>query len=149
MKNDNSKLLNSFLKTLEYLTLLVIGGTIYVGLENLWRGYSHISMFFVGGFCFILIGLINEVYPWDMPFWKQVLIGDVMVLMVEFTSGVILNIILKLNVWDYSDLPFNILGQICLPFAILWLPIVAIGIVLDDYIRYLFFNEPKPKYKWI
>lgn len=145
---ENSRSLDFFLRILEYLSLMVIGGTIYVGIEIIWRGHSHVSMFFVGGICFILIGLINEIYKWDMPFWKQVFVGDFMVLMVEFCSGCILNIGLGLDVWNYSDMPFNVLGQICLPYAILWIPVVALGIFLDDWIRYLFFNEKKPQYVW-
>ena len=55
--------------------------------------------------------------------------------------------VLHLNVWDYSNMPLNVLGQICLPFSLLWV-IIAIGaIILDDYIRYCFFDEEKPRYK--
>lgn len=133
---------------LEYLFLLILGGAIYYGIECLWRGYSHITMFFVGGMAFILIGLINEIVDWNMLFWWQMTIGDVCVLILEFTFGVIFNIILGLNVWDYSDLPFNILGQICLLFALLWLPIIAFAIVLDDWIKYLLFHGKKPHYRF-
>lgn len=133
---------------IEYLFLLILGGAIYYGIECLWRGYSHITMFFVGGMAFILIGLINEIVDWNMLFWWQMTIGDVCVLILEFTFGVIFNIILGLNVWDYSDLPFNILGQICLLFALLWLPIIAFAIVLDDWIKYLLFHGKKPHYRF-
>ena len=133
---------------LEYLFLLILGGAIYYGIECLWRGYSHITMFFVGGMAFILIGLINEIVDWNMLFWWQMTIGDVCVLILEFTFGVIFNIILGLNVWDYSDLPFNILGQICLPFALLWLPVVAFAIVVDDWTKYLLFHGKKPHYRF-
>ena len=133
---------------IEYLFLLILGGAIYYGIECLWRGYSHITMFFVGGMAFILIGLINEIVDWNMLFWWQMTIGDVCVLILEFTFGVIFNIILGLNVWDYSDLPFNILGQICLLFALLWLPIIAFAIVLDDWIKYLLFHGKRPHYRF-
>lgn len=133
---------------IEYLFLLILGGSIYYGIEILYRGYSHLSMILVGGLCFIEIGLINEVLSWNMKFWKQVLIGDILVLITEFVSGIILNIWLCLNVWDYSNLPFNLLGQICLPFAIMWLPIVAVAIVLDDWVKYILGKGDKPKYTW-
>lgn len=45
--------------------LALIGGSIYVFIELVWRGYSHISMFILGGVCFVIIGLINELFPWD------------------------------------------------------------------------------------
>ena len=143
-----NKPLKYLLYVFEYLFLLILGGVIYYGIEVLWRGYSHIAMFFVGGMCFILIGLINEVIDWNMVFWKQMVIGDLCVLTLEFAFGVIFNIILKQNIWDYSNLPFNLFGQICLPFAILWLPIVAIAIVLDDWVKFLFFHGKKPQYRF-
>lgn len=101
---------------LKLLVLAVIGGAIYVGIEMLWRGHSHPSMFILGGLCFISIGLINELFPWELGIVWQALIGGTMVTCLEFITGVIVNIWLKLGVWDYSGLPLNILGQVCLPF---------------------------------
>lgn len=139
-----AKLLKNLFK---YLFLIALGGSIYCGIEVLYRGYSHRSMFLVGGICFLLIGLINEVLEWDMWFEQQIFIGLTSVLTIEFLAGCIVNLWLGLNVWDYSNLPMNLLGQICLPFALLWIPIICIAILLDDCIRYGFFNEEKPKYK--
>ena len=65
----------------------------------------------------------------------------------EFIFGVILNIWLGLNIWDYSNLPFNILGQICIPFSTIWYFLSIIGICLDDFFRWKLFNEEKPRYK--
>ena len=45
-------------------------------------------------------------------------------------------------------MPFNLLGQICLPFAVAWLALAAVAIVLDDYLRYWLFGEEKPRYRW-
>lgn len=130
----------------KYLFLLCIGGSIYYLIEVLYRGYSHYTMFLVGGICFVLIGLLNEGMSWDLCIEKQVGLGLAAVLIVEFISGCILNLWLGLHIWDYSKLPFNILGQICLPFALLWIPLVTVAILLDDSIRYTFFNEQRPKY---
>ena len=44
----------------------MIGGFSYVIIELIWRAYSHISMFFVGGICFVIIGGINEFYTYEM-----------------------------------------------------------------------------------
>lgn len=135
---------------LKYLFLFILGGSSYVGIELLYRGYSHISMFVVGGCCFLFIGLINEILSWETHIELQILYGLIFTLFIEFISGCILNLWLKLDIWDYSNLPFNILGQISLLFAILWIPIILIGILLDDYIRYYLFGEEKPRYKsWI
>ena len=139
------KILSSILKN---LILFIIGGMLYYIIEVIYRGHSHYSMFIVGGLCFIFIGWINKIFSWDMYFELQVLIGDLVVLILEFTSGCILNLWLKLNIWDYSNIKFNILGQVCLGFALIWLPIIAIAIVLDDYARELLFDEEQPRYRF-
>ena len=33
----------------EYLFLLVVGGTLYYGFEMIFRGFSHWTMFLLGG----------------------------------------------------------------------------------------------------
>lgn len=134
---------------LKYIILFIIGGAVYIFIEILWRGYSHWTMFILGGICFITLGLINEILSWETPIWKQMIIGSLIITSLEFITGCIVNLWLGFNVWDYSNLPLNILGQVCLPFSILWCFISLIGIVLDDYIRYIFFNEEKPRYKFL
>lgn len=135
------------MRALRPLVLFGIGGLAYVLIELLWRGYSHWSMFIVGGMCFILIGGINEYYLWDMPLWKQMLISAVIVTVIEFVAGLILNIWLKLGVWDYYGLPFNFMGQICLYFSVVWFFLAFPAIVIDDYLRHWLFGEEFPKYK--
>ncbi len=129
--------------------LTLIGGSIYVFIELVWRGYSHISMFILGGVCFVIIGLINELFPWDLGLLWQSIIGAFVVTICEFVTGLIVNVWLRLGVWDYSGLPFNIMGQICLPFFFAWIALSIVAIILDDYIRYWFFGEEKPHYKFI
>lgn len=136
-------------KILRQLILFTVGGTTYYQIELAGRGYSHWTMFIVAGLAFQLIGFINEYYPWDMPFWKQCVFGAVIITTLEFVAGCIVNILLGWNVWDYTGMPFNLLGQICLPFIIAWVALSAIAILMDDYIRWWFFAEEKPHYKLI
>jgi uncharacterized membrane protein len=132
---------------MKHLILFFIGGIIYVMIEVLWRGYSYSSMSILGGLCFLIIGYINEYLSFDTPLWKQCFIGSIIITFLEFVSGVILNIFLNLNIWDYSDLPLNLLGQICVPYFILWFFLSLIAIILDDFLRWKFFREEKPRYK--
>lgn len=134
---------------IKMVVLLLIGGTTYFGIEMLWRGYSHWTMALVGGICFVLIGAINEYIPWDMGFIDQALLGAIIVTAVEFISGLILNVWLGLGIWDYSSLPMNVMGQICLPFFFAWIVLSAVAIVVDDYLRYWLFKEEKPHYQLI
>lgn len=129
------------------LVLFLIGGATYALLEVIWRGYTHVTMFVLGGVLFIVLGALNEnLLEWDTPLFIQGLIGAVVVTSAELTSGIVLNLWLGMNVWSYSDIPFNFMGQICLPFSLLWVPVSMAAIVLDDYIRFWLFGERRPAY---
>jgi len=128
------------------LILMGIGGLLYLGIEMLWRGHTHWTMFFVGGICFLVVG---GVISYDMPLCRQMLLSAFIVTAVELEAGIILNGICWLNVWDYSNLPFNFLGQICLQYTCLWFLISLPAILLDDYLRYLLFGEERPHYRII
>ena len=104
-------------------------------------------MFLLGGTCFVLLGLINEILDWDTPLTLQMLIGCTVITVLEFITGCVVNLWLGWNVWDYSDLKFNILGQISLFSSIGWYFISLVGITLDDWLRYRLFGEKKPRYK--
>ena len=136
-------------KIKKYEFLFFVGATIYVIIENLYRGYSHWTMFLLGGICFIALGLINEVIPWDMPLLLQMFIGGAIITVLELITGCVVNLWLGWNVWDYSELPFNLWGQISLFSSIVWVGLSLAGIVLDDTIRWKFFGEDKPRYRWI
>ena len=121
------------------LILLIIFGITYCGIEILYRGRTHISMLFVGGLCAVLIGMINEITP-KMNIFLQMFIGAVIVTIIEFISGYIINIMLGLNVWDYSNLMFNYKGQISLLFTIIWFFLSVPVIYLDDKLRKILFK---------
>ena len=126
---------------------MMIGGTAYSAIEVLWRGYSHWTMFLLGGVCFIICGALNELeFKTALSVIQQMLISALVITLLEFVTGVILNIWLGMGIWDYSDIPFNILGQVCLPFTVCWFLLSLIAIVLDDYLRYWLFGEPLPDY---
>ena len=134
---------------LKYLFLLVTGGLIYNIIEVLFRGWSHWTMFILGGICFIALGLINEVILWEMVLWKQMFIGACIITAMEFVTGCVVNLWMGWEIWGYSNMPGNILGQICPQFFLLWLPMSAVGIILDDWLRYWMFGEERPHYKLI
>lgn len=136
-------------KIKKYEFLFFVGATIYVVIEKIYRGYSHWTMFLLGGICFIAIGLINEVILWDMPLLLQMFISGVIITVLELITGCVVNLWLGWNVWDYSGLPFNLWGQISLFSSIVWVGLSLVGIVLDDFIRWKFFGEDKPHYRWI
>ncbi len=102
-----------------FVLLFCFGGGCYVLLELLWRGYSHWSMFLAGGSCFHLVGKIGS----RLCKKSKAVIGGACALAVtavEYLCGWIVNLQLKLNVWDYSQMKLNWQGQICLLYTVLW-----------------------------
>lgn len=130
----------------KHLILFLIGGSVYLCMELAFRGHSHWTMFVMGGILFLLIGAINEFIPWEMPLLEQGFLGAIIITGSEFIAGCILNLWLGLNVWDYSDVPLNIMGQICLPFSCMWVFVSMLAVVIDDLARWKLFCEDKPSY---
>lgn len=111
--------------------LAVIGGLVYMGIEILWRGHTHWTMGVLGGICFVAIGLLDEVQQ-HPPMLLQMVQGACLVTAIEFLSGVVLNIWLGLDIWDYSTMPLNLWGQVCLPFAVAWFFLSAVAVWLEN-----------------
>lgn len=132
--------------TLKYLILGWFGGSTYCSLEVIFRGRSHWTMVVLAALIFLVIGSINEIFPWKMSLAKQGVYGACIVTALEFITGCIVNLWLRWNVWDYSNMPLNLLGQICLPFSLLWILLSIVAIIIDDYLRYLMFDEEIPHY---
>lgn len=130
----------------KYAFLAWFGGATYVALEVIWRGYSHLTMLVLAAMVFIIVGLLNEVWSWQTSLALQVAAGTALATALEFITGCIVNLWLGWAVWDYSDMPGNLLGQICPQYTALWLPLTLVAILLDDYIRWRFFDEEKPHY---
>ncbi len=134
-------------KIAKLLILFLCGGTAYVLIELLFRGHSHPSMFLLGGTVFVEIGGLNELFKWDMSLILQGLIGSLIITVSELAAGLLLNLWLKLDVWDYSHMPLNFLGQICLPFSIAWIFVSIAAVIFDDFLRHWMFDEDYPHYK--
>ena len=134
------------LRFLKYTLLFITGAVLYYAVEVAFRGYSFFSMAVCGGICFILCDLINEKTRRRMPLVLQMLIASLEITLIEFIAGVILNICLGLDMWDYSNMPGNVLGQICPEFSLIWYFMSFIGIYLGDLIRWALFGEEKPHY---
>ena len=137
--------MKTFLKN---IVLFIIFGAIYFGLECLWKGHlTHWSMFVLAGMVGVLIGSINEIIEWEVPFYIQCTLGALVATLGEVITGVIVNILLGLNVWHYNILAF-FWGQCSLPFCCIWFLLSGVCIILDDIIRWKWFGEDKPHYVW-
>ena len=118
-------------KTIAPSILFLIGGGLYCLLEIAWRGQSHWTMFIIGGLCFLILYAINHKLKNSCSVFLRCLAGATAITAVEFISGCVFNLRLSWHIWDYSNAPFNLLGQICLKYCIFWflltLPIVLFG----------------------
>ncbi len=115
------------MKILRNTLCFIIGGCAYVGVELLWRGRSHESMFLAGGSCFLLLGKTDRVLR-NRSVPVKALAGAGLITAVELMAGFAVN--RSYGVWDYRDVPGNFLGQICLPYSLLWMPVSLGGMYL-------------------
>ncbi len=99
--------------------LFLIGSIGYSLLEILWRGFTHWTMAVTGGFCFSALYFLNQRYE-SAPLWRKCLNGSLLITAAELVVGCIVNLGLHWQVWDYSKMPLNLWGQICLPYTGLW-----------------------------
>ncbi|HWP50089.1 MAG TPA: hypothetical protein VN626_00195 [Clostridia bacterium] len=130
-------------------TLFMTGGALYFIFETLWRGYSHWTMFILGGLCFVLVGGLNNFLPWEMPLLYQILLGGLIITVGELLTGCVVNLWLGWQVWDYSALPGNLWGQICPQYSLLWVLLSGPIIILDDLLQWRWYRERMPSYKLI
>ncbi len=133
-------------KLSEYLFLWAVGGSIYYTFEMIFRSSSHWSMFVLGGVCFVFCAVQGRILLWEDPLWLQLIRCMIFVTSMEFITGIIVNKWLHLNVWDYSALPLQLFGQICVPFMVIFSGLTATGIILSGYLMHWIYQEPKPHY---
>ena len=126
---------------IEHISVFFAGGIVYSLLEILWRGFTHWTMTVAGGVCFLLLYGINRIMA-KRPLLLRCLAGAGVITAVEFAAGVVVNLVFRLDVWDYSDLPFNLLGQICPFFSMLWflicIPAFFLGSLIRQYFKLIF-----------
>ena len=132
-------------KLSEYLFLWTFGGCLYYSFEVIFHGFSHWSMFILG----------NLLCVFCDPGKDGALAGRcvgatfrciVFVTAMEFITGIIVNKWLGLAVWDYSDQPFQLFGQICLPFMVIFSGLCVLGILLSGYLTHWLYGDEKPHY---
>lgn len=95
----------------------------------------------------MMIGRINEDCPSCVSLLSQMVLSALVVTAMEFAAGLVLNVWMGLEIWDYSDLPYNLLGQVCLLYMNLWFLLSLPAILLDDWLRWRWFDEQAPHYR--
>ena len=120
---------------MELLPVFALGSILYGLTEILWRGWTHWTMLLCGGICFTLMYLVSGS---GLSLVKKWLLSTCIITTVEFVAGCIVYLRLLWQVWDYSSLPFNLLGQICPRFILMWFALSIPGVALCTLLHRLF-----------
>ena len=122
------------------LCFFAMGGIGYGIIELMWRGYTHWTMILAGGVCFVIFSEIAKKFK-ERPFACKVALAALGVTAVELVFGIVFNLVFKMNVWDYSNMPFNILGQICPIFTLAWAAVASVFVPLADVLNKVVMGE--------
>ncbi len=103
-----------------WIAAALAGAILYPLIEILWRGSTHITMALAGAVCAALIWILSDRLGRG-ALALRILVSAALITLVELLFGVVCNLLLGLSVWDYSAMPMNFLGQICLPYFLIWI----------------------------
>ena len=121
--------------------LIGTGGAVYYSLEILYRGYSHWSMFLLGGLCFCIIDKLYQKRKGIFSIVAFMLTGGLIITALEGMTGAFGNLYLHRQVWDYSNLPLHLYGQVSLHFTLLWCVMTIPIIWLSGLFHYYVFHD--------
>lgn len=127
------------MKLSQHIIAFFMGYFLYCLFEIDTRGYTHWTMALTGGLAMTVLYSINS--RDGMTLMKSCFLGALIITAMEFAVGVFDNIIMRWDVWDYSDMPFNIMGQICLPFSFAWALMCIPAFYLCRMIRLRFSSQ--------
>lgn len=101
------------------LSVFAVGGMLYCASELLYRRRTHPSMFAAGGLALLTADRVRRVRCRGgagrarLALHGRVHVHRAVHRPARQPQG-------RTRVWDYSRMPLNYKGQICLPFTLLW-----------------------------
>lgn len=115
--------------------------------EKRWvnPGFLYGTFVPIYGFAAVFIGLIDR-HCETLPFPVRLALFFIIPTLIEYITAVILEKLLNLKLWDYSDSKFNLHGRVCLKFSIMWMVLVLIDIwviqpsfmkIIDEIPKYM------------
>lgn len=107
-----------------FIIYAFIGWIAEVGFAALKTGTFVNRGFLNGPYCPIygigMLGVIVCLYPIKENVILLFFGAMVLTSLIEYLTGLILEKVFHNKWWDYSDMPFNIQGYICLMFSVIW-----------------------------
>ncbi len=129
------------------ILLFLVGYCTYISIEVTYRNISYPIMGICGGLAILLLDKINDNISWNIDLCLQGLCGSALITFFELIIGEIaLHTSLLPIMWDYSNVPLNFDGVICLPFSIAWFFLSILAIFLADAINYYVLDKPQVPY---
>lgn len=95
----------------------------------------------------LFIDIQGHACRWQEGLVIQVFRSSIFILCLEFMTGLIVNKWLSWQIWDYSDQPYTLWGQICLPFSLAFAGLSLLGILLCGSLSHLIYAGEKPGYR--
>jgi len=130
------------------IVLFLVGFCMYITIETCFRGYSFWQMGICGGLAVVILDKINDTLSWDIDIMIQGTLGMLLITLMELTIGLLWGYFPSIpRMWDYSNMPLNYQGIICVPFMIVWFMLSLVAVFVADSINYYVFEEsPTPYY---
>ena len=113
------------------------GFFLYLTIEILYKRFfsgspTHFSMGLLAGISFVFLYFLDDS---PLGFGVKMLAGGVLITVLEFFLGIYLNLYLQLGIWDYRDQPFDLLGQICPVFSLIWVAFSGAVIGFNRFLK--------------
>lgn len=146
LKNNNGKFNYLKINVIEKIILWITGGLSYFYMEIAFRNYSHYSMIICGGLCFLIVGMIGDyILDKESNILKAIVLimffGSLTITTLELFTGIIVNMLMGLDVWDYTSMKYNVYGQICLGYTSIWALLSLLCVFVANTIKAFIFEK--------
>ena len=64
--------------------------------------------------------VVMLMHPFKEQLFLLYILSAVLVTVLEWLTGFLLEVLFHHKWWDYSGMPLNLNGYVCLPFSLLW-----------------------------
>ena len=121
-----------------YIIVCLSGGFAYGLIELTARGRTHITMGLLGGAAMCFIHRLNEENRNAADAFFKLMLSAAVITLAELLTGLLLNVKMGLRIWNFSRMPYNLYGQICPAFSLMWYFLSGVGMLFDSMLRRTF-----------
>lgn len=127
---------NRLVYALTFCFSFSLGFFLYLAIETLYKRQftaspTHFTMGLIAGLAFVFLLFLDKT---AMRFLYKAALGAVFITVLEFLFGLYLNLYRGLGIWDYSRMPFHVLGQICPAFSLVWFGFSCLVIFINRFL---------------